>query len=559
MSRSRLLLASTLLWLTTSALPAPVQAWTDARVTGLSAQVDVRKPETRIELSVQVRVAAGFLSRFELLGLDSGFALAPDAPPVFEAATGERYTPAVTTPEPTTVVLRFENKHTAPRRGDYTLHVSYLTPMPLRAADKLDARTLRVRVGLPSWDVGLSNVRVVVLSPHGSRPAADGGDALGEAQVQDLDQATTQIELTRPQLMRGQIFEAVLDAPASAYPSAPSATAGTAQLHPPTRSTEGRPAWLLTLLFTSLGLVALAKRKLVRVDAAKADLHVIPLFGVPGGVTRTVVVLAAAAASGFLFESASLLSTLLAVVSITFALDRGFRRGEAPDDRVFRDVTRADFGFRTRELSRLTGPAAWLDATTPIGATLLALVHGAWLVLVATGGASRDPQLVDLAVCAACLVSVLFVTATRASQPDSCQRALGRLADLQQQLRSLRGLPATLQLVVHETPDGRIVSPRLRILPGRVPAGMGKLEITLAEDSFRGRPTRAFAWLAVSREGSPADALLAYALPDARRRPCTRKDRVTRTECISVSQDPATELPRLLAWLTRELEVPRAA
>ncbi|HEX2675596.1 MAG TPA: hypothetical protein VHM19_03130, partial [Polyangiales bacterium] len=190
--------------------PARARAWTDTTVTQVSASLDTTQPTTRVQLAVSVHVTGGWITRFEMTGLDEDFTLAPDAPPVFETPAGERFVPeAMRGKEAGALDLVFADRHAAPHRGDYVLRLVYTTDAPLRAATHLDARTLRLRWRLPTWSVSLANVHVDIVAPHGTRPAADGGidDALGDASVTPLDAARTQIALLRAHLPRGQVLE----------------------------------------------------------------------------------------------------------------------------------------------------------------------------------------------------------------------------------------------------------------------------------------------------------------------------------------------------------------
>jgi hypothetical protein len=180
----------------------------------------------------------------------------------------------------------------------------------------------------------------------------------------------------------------------------------------------------------------------------------------------------------------------------------------------------------------------------------LALLHAPWIALAAHGDAASSCEALAFG---AWLATPLWITSTRRALPLDTAHALRELMALRHTLRAQAQLRATIELVVYESPSGVLLSPRLRVLPSRVPAGMGKLELALTHGCFRGRLRTAFTWLAVSREDSRADALLARALPAAQRE--VSHDTRALCERRSVTLSPASDAPELLAWLTRELEV----
>jgi hypothetical protein len=255
------------------------------------------------------------------------------------------------------------------------------------------------------------------------------------------------------------------------------------------------------------------------------------------------MVLAACLGYGAFDGTAPVTSGLLGVLGISLALDRSLLRRSLPHDAQTRAPTPSDLvQSGPARLHELAGPAAWLDATTPVGLCLLGLLYapGLWL---ATQGDAFTPW-----TCGALLATPLFVTATRLLRPVSARHVLHHLATLR---RALEGLPARTELLMYTAADGRCLEARLRLLLPRVPAGMGKLELVVTDATLYGRPRWTLSWLAQCRAHSPADALLARALPEARHETCAGNERVAR---LTVTVNVAADAGHLLGWLAHETQ-----
>src|SRR4051794_23530343 len=88
--------ATLALILACSAWSASAQAWTKTRVERAQAHPSVDAgARAQVVLQVGVRVQGGWLSRFEITGLDRDLALDPEHPPLLTSEDGNVYVPEV--------------------------------------------------------------------------------------------------------------------------------------------------------------------------------------------------------------------------------------------------------------------------------------------------------------------------------------------------------------------------------------------------------------------------------------------------------------------------------
>ncbi len=526
-----------LLWL--SGL-GQARAWTDTHVVGVAARLDASHlPTMRVALDVRVRVNAGRLNTLEVAGLDADATLAPDVVAVITSADGMIYLPSASTTGPGMVVLRFADRHAAPGHGDYTATLTYDTHQAFESAETLAGERKRLRWTLPSWEVGLPDVHIIVVAPQGTK-AAELAASAAFGDETSLQALPTGIELTfrRVELPRTQAWEIAFDVPASARPA--TAAVATSQQRKAESAEAGNPGrpwtWLAGL---ALGLVALAKRRLTRRVCERYNLHPTPLVKLRSEQLRVLLLLASCAAGFGLFRVQALGSSVLLAFGIACALDRNLVRLPLPAASTFRVASEAELHrSRWRRLSEHFAAEAWLDTTTVVGMASLALAHAPW-VLLSHHGAGRE-----LWLCAALCVTPLFFTATRQQRPLS---VAGMLAWLSQARAAAAFSAVSTELLVGSAPDGRALDARLRFSPASVVAGSGKLELCVTDALLYGRPRSALALLALSARGSPADAILAQALPGSEALLSPDGKHVAR---VCVTQSASEDAAKLLQWLT---------
>ncbi|MEY4575461.1 MAG: hypothetical protein RL701_164, partial [Pseudomonadota bacterium] len=181
--------------------PMPTAAWTDTKLTSASARVDARSAgRVQVELELGVRVNAGWLSHFELLDLGADFELDAAHPVQFVDASGKRFTPSVRTTDQHGVVLEFARTQ-APKTGAYTLLLAWRSRAPLAGDDG------RATWALPRWPNRIPDVRIDVLTPHGSEALTSDTQGADRVSASDLPaEHTTWLRFGRTELPRADAF-----------------------------------------------------------------------------------------------------------------------------------------------------------------------------------------------------------------------------------------------------------------------------------------------------------------------------------------------------------------
>lgn len=250
--------------------PPVSQAWTESTVTGVSADLTVHHAgELTVVLSTHLQVRAGWLSTLELVGLDSDLVLSETNPPLLHSASGETYVPEVEIPQGGTVQLTFPRKQRAPRRGNYTLVLTYNTRQPFRRASAEREAYTRLRWRLPAWENGLENVVVQVAAPRGTLPLPpEAPDAQLDVALQAAG-ASTLLRFHRAKLPRMTPLDLTWDVPNASL--AESVRADAEALPPPLPALNSPPKpprvpfmgvalwWILCLL--ALGKLALSHHR----------------------------------------------------------------------------------------------------------------------------------------------------------------------------------------------------------------------------------------------------------------------------------------------------------
>jgi hypothetical protein len=388
--------AATLTTLCVLVLPLATQAWTDAQVTSVAAQLDVTSPErARVDLEVGVHVGAGWLSSFELLDLDPGLELLPDSPPEFSGADGRGYAPVVSVGPAGSVSLSFPDRTGAPRHGDYLLRFAYATRQWDRTPSNSGPQPSSW--SLPRWPDRVPNASIRVLAPPGSRSSSP-REEVDQVEVRSASDAVEML-YQRVELPRTQAFVVRFELPRPAPPAAPRI-----QLE---RLPRPDPSALW--LGLTLAIVWIAKRQLVQ----SAGLAVEPLWRLPGHAaapssgrralyTGCGALLCAGAVIGF--EQHPILAALSGTLG-NLSLLEIVRRPAAPSD-----AAPAASGF---EAARL------LDATTLTGGAACLVCYAVLAVLY-----PRAPAAVS---CVALQAAPLFLSAARTARgttrDGSCSRA----------------------------------------------------------------------------------------------------------------------------------------
>jgi hypothetical protein len=368
--------------------PEPALAWSaDARVTSVTAQLDVRDPEVaRVELSLQVDVRSSFITSFDLAGLDSDFELLE-----LEAPSGAG-APQVLQDSPGQLQLVWSDHAAAPHTGEHALRVVYAT-RHLYAANESGRR--HIDWTLPRWPERLSNVRITVLGPPGLQPSQvepNFGEHV-ELRAAPPD-AGSLVTYTRVELPRLTGYRVQFDLPPLMAASASWSSWIVELPLESLRRTLLRDVWLLSIGL-GFGSLIVAKRRVRRKRLVTPRMLVTrlepphfdgPIFGV-------------AAIAPVLIEHAPSIALIAAFIAVASALERQRTRRPLAMDGEPQPVSRRHW---------LSAHAA-LDATTPTGVVAL----GA-LLMAAMG--SPEPLRTTALICG-WLATPLFFSGTRLATP----------------------------------------------------------------------------------------------------------------------------------------------
>lgn len=509
-------------------------AWTRSVVTSASAELEVRSgDELRVTLRVGLQVQGGWLSSFEIAGLEPDLELDPSAAAWFVSRSdGRAYTPEVKAAAPGRVVVGFPSRREAPWRGDYELGLVYTSRSPLAHAARSGADRRVVAWQMPAWERGLEDVRITVTGPGSIRLQPD--PELTHAVRVPRQGASGLLEVRRVQLPRGTPWTLRFE-----LSGANTATSATAAAAPP-RATDAwgpRPRTLSVVLGTWLCLLALAKHRALRRAARRRHGEVVPLVPAPEALRQAGIV--ALCVLGALFCDRSLDAALWSWgAAVLLALPRGVRPLAAPVRHAW-DAAAAPVApgvGRLLRLQELFVGRAWLDLTTPPGALLASSLLGLSLACYA-------PPHGQASLTFATLLSLpLFVTGTRLHLPGGAGARLRVLS----QLACTLDLPAALRAEL--VADRQLADVRLRIGPA-LHADIVELAITCHHGAWLGRTRTVPALRVRVAPESPLAEPLALALPGAHR---TRTARGT--EWVQPTGTPAADLTHLLVWL----DAPRA-
>ncbi|MDH5673492.1 MAG: hypothetical protein OEZ06_15160 [Myxococcales bacterium] len=496
----------------TAAAPTPGHAWTRSSVESARAEVTIDEAgRSHTRLQVGIRISGGWLSEFELQQLGDEVLLDAEAPPRMTDTEGHVYLPEAVAREDGRVLIRFPSKKSAPWRGRYLLELSYHSGSQSPAG--IESRGRRVRWSLPAWRTDLSGVELSLRAPAGARllSGSESDDVALRTRRRD---GHVEMQLRRHQLPRTVAWQLELELPDRAVNNTHPTAATVAPM---------APSALGDLWPLGLGLLLLAiKPHVARARARRRGLRplaLIPLsrngeLGADG--MRRVGLGTVFAAIGLVILPQSWPAGLFASLPlVALAMTRGYvvdpASAAAGGLHRWRALTALDRQrIRKQRLDDVFGAAAWLDATTPAGLSLVA--SAALLVLTAP----LDTTTTLEGLSALLFLLPLFFNATRLSVGPSLGQAIAGLEALR------KDLDLATSLRVHSearTAQARAVELWLQAGEGDA-SGLRKLAIGLApRPPGRSAPSRrrTFAWICVCDAASPCDLALSRELPDAPR------------------------------------------
>jgi hypothetical protein len=321
---------------------ARANAWSDARLTSVAAQLDVSRPDAaRVELVLGLEVRPNWLPHLELSGLDPDFEL-------LEVEVTGAGVPDVEPGAPGQVQLRWQDRRSAPGRGAHNLRLVYRT----RQLSAVDGS--RREWALPRWPVSLSDVQVKVIGPAGLEALPPARIDAGES----VEREATALTFTRAALPRSEAYRVGFEVPQPRAAEPPLLSRVQALTQP--RDFGGQLAAELPQLtaagligFAFAGLVLLKRRALRAAGGA-----LIPQLE---AATHDGLVFGLCALSPLLLTRAPNLALCCALSGVLSGLGRRTAR-----------VAASGGGWCTR--------AASLDATRALGRVLLSVVWAAALL-----------------------------------------------------------------------------------------------------------------------------------------------------------------------------------
>lgn len=463
-----------------SLAPSRAWAWTRTDVRGMRARAEVMPSGfARIGLEVTIEIQGGWVERFEIAGLGQGAQLDALKPPTWvkssealddtDAPKGSKYVPATTLRSDGTLDLDFGTRRGAPRRGTFHSRIVYETQL---VNDGSGALVL----SLPTWPGAIEDVELWIDAPRGTTLVPADEAELESAQVLERGALTT-LRIEKPQLPRTHALEARLLLPQAS-------AVATAEASAPSPAADEQPdpaSWCIAWLL--LGLITLKRRALGPWPSGLDE----RLFS----AAKAIALAAACAAFPFAHAFSPWAGILvLGVAAMLGACLPTALHGEAlPANALYRparaiDVQRA----RSARLLSWLGPGTWVDATTPSGLALIAMLGA--LALLAMQHSAEAGDAVWLTAWAAALP--LFVLRTRLSRPLGASDALLALHQAERVLGPLareHGAHARLE-VARAAVCGHARHVRLRL--------NSQLSLVLTSDAD-GRAR--LAWLMTSEQG----------------------------------------------------------
>ena len=480
-------------------------AWTRSVVGGAHAEIDLGRDATAdVLLRLDVEVQAGWLRELELAGLGAEVVLDASRPPYFRSEDGEIFRPDAEVDAEGRIRLSFSRRE-APKRGAYRAFIRYESKVEVTAVEVEGEQRARLVWSVPAWETGLHDVSVEMRAPKGASIPTDGTETPAGVDFQISEGPhRTIVKWRRIHLPRMTPWPLTVDVPAQsiALPAAPEAPAPTG-FRPLTREKPRPLVWMLLVV----AVLALVKRRLLQLDMGTEPLLVraswvvvLPIVGVFVGAAQWM----------------GAHSLLLALPLVGLAVHRPLPTGDF--------VPREDWqAARSAELPRAkTKLSDFLDATTGIGAFMLALSSACWF-------AAGQPT-------GALLVLPLFFSGTRHHSAPSAGEAAALLREFASALRLDADAPQ-MALGWEITPENR---PRLRLhLPSRR-TGLFRLAFVVASSSNGFIRRRRVMLLVQTRAQSDADDVV-------------RRRMLAELEL----RGPDGLITRLLGWDAQALELVR--
>lgn len=493
-------------------LPVRAQAWTEASVRSVQAQVELdREAGARVTLMVTVRVRGGWLEGMELAGFDPDLAIDEEVPPWAVDENGHRYEPRVRVLRDGRIQLSFPGA--SPRRGRVVVGLAYRTSLAHRATEPVEGED-RVRVSwtLPGWSSGLDGVQIDVFAPPGSRMGPHDVEHTGASLLQTTEEQRDQtvFRWRRAHLPRTTPWTVRVDVPAESMVEALRGTPVRVPPAPPAPAAsvgaETTSLWLG--LAGLLVLIGMAKLASVSGLARRSRSRARPLLPLPVAV-RGALLLGGSSAGAFLAVHQHPRWGLVAFAAA--ALLVSFRPGTAPPVSRLGAWRSADQRWiamsRRTSWRRWIAPAGLLDATTPLGAAHLA----AWWA-VPFLGAPFDAVPLDVRWWMAALPIPVLLSGTRLAFPRGPSDSLRVLLSV---VARLRTLPAGVALrpVMHVDVQGQVQDARVRTVLEKRPEGLLRLDLALGQTLHAGGWDACPVLVVVTRAHSAAERALREAFP----------------------------------------------
>lgn len=486
---------------------AKAHAWTDAKVQGVHTRIELSENGVAdVAMTIKIRVRGGWLSRFEITGLDEDIVFAATRPAVLISEEGRRYIPEIKVRDPGNVVLKFTDTKRVPRRGSYLCELRYATASIANDSENTGDDKHHAYWSLPPWPVGLEDIQIEIVTPLGSRPLAlSEEESFVEHRGYHDDDNQTVLSWRRVHLPRTVAWKVGFTLPGqSVIQSAPVRSAV-----PTSNDLAKQPSamssckWIALLL----GIFALLKRLLVLRICRKRRIEVIPLFAPDSERLRDSLIILFAFAAYLLFDSNRVTALVLCCLVVVLSIDKRYRRRPFRQIGEWREVTKRDLQIaRFSHYQSLFDFAAWLDATTPLGIALLLTNYVLSFLLYWQG----DNNFAYSWTCGVILVTPLFLTGTRKNFPLSPEATLNILSDfvIRGSMKDLSESDIGCSLLLYKTPSGEWHEARLRFRSDMFTDGLQQLDLVIAVFSPFHATDPDIALLSVAAAGSPADRIL---------------------------------------------------
>lgn len=513
----RALLVTALILASFGILPSRSRAWANAQVTTATARVEVRADgETRVRYELTVHVLGGWLSELEVAGLDRSLVAEGATPPTFSRADGDAIPFRFEVDAAGKVAYRFERSK-APRAGDYVATFEYQTSIAEGGIAAAANERARYEWTFPAWAAGLDAVSLVLRAPAFAQAVLSDDDVASgvNVEVADVDGA---VEFTfhRVHLPRSIAWPVSFSLPVASVPLElrPQPVAVVRQAVVAT-SRDGRPQPTTRWVALAFVVVGIAKRWTFAVAARARGASTRPLVPIQNTwvVSVCIVGLGAAAAQVWARLPEAAFGLLSGIMLLAIQLPA--RRLRTSRLGGFHPVTTADLrAARWSKARAVFAPSAWTDATRPVGFLSMVAVIG----VLAWAHAREPVDSVDAVFGvkhALGLLALVFVASGESMIHMSTEARLASLARLARSLRvpAAHGDVFAFRLVLHRDTHDVAQDARLRLVSEHRAPGLVRLDVALVEHATLGGYVARPIILAVVRQGSEAERILAEVMP----------------------------------------------